>query len=324
MATMALALAGSAGRADAHGMAGQRFFPATLTIDDPFVADELSLPTVESVRRKSAGDERAGWETAISAELSKRLSRNFGLSIAGTLLVEDPMRGPTIGGFDNLDLSAKYVFWHDPAHELLVSAGVEAEVGGTGQKRIGAESVSVVSPQIFFGKGMGDLPDALEWLRPVAITGAFGLGLPTQAHTKSKTVGDDGAIEVEEEQHARHLDWGFSLQYNLQYLQSFVRDVGLVAPFDRTIPIVEFAMDSAVQGQGHTSGTINPGVLWFGRYVQLGLEAVIPVNGNAERDERKQGQIGCIAQLHFYIDDIWPEVFTWTPFSGVLGPTQPR
>jgi len=28
--------------------------------------------------------------------------------------------------------------------------------------------------------------------------------------------------------------------------------------------------------------------------------------------------------VHFYIDDIWPEVFTWTPFSGVLGPTQPR
>ena len=26
----------------AHGMAGQRFFPSTLTIDDPFVADELS------------------------------------------------------------------------------------------------------------------------------------------------------------------------------------------------------------------------------------------------------------------------------------------
>jgi hypothetical protein len=29
------------GLAFAHGIAGQRFFPSTLTIDDPFVADEL-------------------------------------------------------------------------------------------------------------------------------------------------------------------------------------------------------------------------------------------------------------------------------------------
>jgi hypothetical protein len=323
VALLAMAAALRPAPAGAHGMVGQRFFPATLTIDDPFVADELSLPTVQSVRRKSA-DDLAGWETEISAELSKRLSRNFGLSMSGTLIVEDPMRGPTIGGFDNLEVSAKYVFWHDPAHELLVSAGVEAEVGGTGQKRIAAASVSVVSPQLFFGKGMGDLPDALAWLRPLAVTGAFGIGLPTSAHTKTKTVGDDGEIEVEEEQNARDIEWGFSLQYNLQYLQSFVRDVGLTAPLNRTIPIVEFAMDSAVQGQGHTSGSINPGVLWFGRYMQLALEAVIPVNGNAELGERKQGQVGCIAQVHFYIDDIWPEVFTWTPFSGVLGPTQPR
>ena len=32
---------------------------------------------------------------------------------------------------------------------------------------------------------------------------------------------------------------------------------------------------------------------------------------------------GVIAQLHFYLDDILPQIFTWTPFHGVLGPTQP-
>ena len=31
--------------AQAHGLIGKRFFPATLAIDDPFVADELSPPT---------------------------------------------------------------------------------------------------------------------------------------------------------------------------------------------------------------------------------------------------------------------------------------
>ena len=31
--------------AHAHGIAGDRLFPATLSIDDPAVGDELSLPT---------------------------------------------------------------------------------------------------------------------------------------------------------------------------------------------------------------------------------------------------------------------------------------
>lgn len=30
----------------AHGFAGARFFPATILTDDPFVADEMSLPTL--------------------------------------------------------------------------------------------------------------------------------------------------------------------------------------------------------------------------------------------------------------------------------------
>ncbi|HUO65293.1 MAG TPA: hypothetical protein VMT97_16380 [Terriglobales bacterium] len=37
-----LALCAWPALARAHGMAGKRFFPSTLTIDDPFVADELS------------------------------------------------------------------------------------------------------------------------------------------------------------------------------------------------------------------------------------------------------------------------------------------
>jgi len=38
------------GPAQAHGFARKRFFPATLVIDDPFVADGLSLPTVSYPR----------------------------------------------------------------------------------------------------------------------------------------------------------------------------------------------------------------------------------------------------------------------------------
>jgi len=123
----------------------------------------------------------------------------------------------------------------------------------------------------------------------------------------------------------RVFNWGLTFQYNLQYLQSYVQDVGLPPPFNRMIPIVELPMQTSVEGASRTAGSVNPGIIWFGRYFQLGLEAVIPVHGNTIdlAEEPRQGSVGLLAQVHFYLDDIWPEVFTWTPFSGVLGPTQP-
>jgi len=315
----------SATGAGAHGMIGQRFFPATLAIDDPFVADELSLPTVSFMRFGQSEDGPAFRQTSISGEFSKRLSPNLGFSLAGDLTILDPDHGKTQSGFENMEISLKYVYWKSAEHETLLSAGVSWEVGGTGSKRIGAESFDVVTPKLFFGKGFGDLPDSLRWLRPVALTGAFGVAIPTRSFNKTIVTeegeeGEPSTVTVEKERNPLVVQWGFTLQYNLQYLQSFVRDVGLPAPFNRMIPLVEFAMETPVQGpqSGHTTGTINPGVIWFGRYLQLGLELQIPVNRESGKN------VGLLAQVHFYLDDILPNVFTWTPFHGILGPTQPR
>jgi hypothetical protein len=321
------ALAGAAilvialvGHAAAHGLIGQRFFPATLAIDDPFVADELSLPTILHIRNRGSEEDPPTLQTDLSGEFSKRLSPNLGFSLGGTYTLLDPDPGPLVSGWDNMEVSLKYVFWKSPAHETLLSAGVSWDVGGTGSKRIGAESFDTVTPQLFFGKGFGDLPDAADWLRPVALTGALGLDIPTRRFNQTISVNDDGDVEVERELNPKTMQWGFSVQYNLQYLQSFVRDVGLPAPFNRMIPLVEFTMQTPVEGPhaGRTTGTVNPGVIWFGRYFQLGIEAVIPVNTMTGKN------VGVLAQLHFYLDDIAPKIFTWTPFHGVLGPTQGR
>src|SRR6266571_3252265 len=82
--------------AGAHGIIGQRFFPATLAIDDPFVADELSLPTVSFMRFHSS-DEGPGFrQWDISGEFSKRLSPDLGFSLGGvfTILIR-PGAGPS-------------------------------------------------------------------------------------------------------------------------------------------------------------------------------------------------------------------------------------
>ena len=250
---------GIASPALGHGVVGQRFFPATLTIDDPFVADEMSLPTVEG--KESRGHRRVAVDLTRprSARSSKRLSRELGLSLGGAFLIQDQHDGPAVTGFDNLEVALKYQFLTAPEHEFLLSAGLEADVGGTGEERVGAERFSTIAPTFFFGKGMGDIPDSLSMLKPFALTGAFAIGFPTQEHTTTATVDEDGEVEEERELNPRTIEWGFSVQYSLQYLQSYVRDIGLPEPFNRMIPLVEFAMESTIQGPGKTAGTINPG-----------------------------------------------------------------
>src|SRR5262245_27496680 len=62
MWALGVLLAGTATPARAHGVVGQRFFPATLAIDDPFVADELSFPTVSVAKLHGTSEEPPGVE----------------------------------------------------------------------------------------------------------------------------------------------------------------------------------------------------------------------------------------------------------------------
>src|SRR5262249_42049427 len=120
----------------AHGIAGQRFFPATLTIDDPFVADELSLPSVVHIK------EPDGKRTTLGAEFSKSITPNFGLSVGAEYNFLEPSdpEEKSSSGFGNPEISAKYVFFRSDAHETILSLGFAWEIGGAGQKAGGAGS----------------------------------------------------------------------------------------------------------------------------------------------------------------------------------------
>jgi hypothetical protein len=284
--------------ASAHGFAGKRFFPATLATEDPFVADELSLPTVAYSKQPAGEDSPATRETSFSVDVSKRVTENLGLGFGATYKQLRPDEGDTQRGFDNLAASVKYKFYQNDEHETLLSVGIDWDIGGSGSKRVGAESFSTITPTLFFGKGFGDLPAEAKFLRPLAVTGLVGIGIPSRAGTT--TVSDEGDVSVE--RHPHTLQWGFAIQYSLPYLQSFVQDVGLREPFNRMIPVVEFAMSTALdRGASGTTGTVNPGIIWAGQYVQLAVEAVIPVNS------RSGNHVGWIAQLHFFLDDLFPK-----------------
>ncbi len=283
--------------ASAHGIVGKRFFPATLTIDDPFVAGELSLPTYQQRKMPASGEEPATMQTELSFDYTKRITPDFGIGVGGTYLSLSPDGGSNVKGWDNFALSAKYQFYQSAEREAIVSAGLDWDIGHSGSARVGAEPFSTVTPAIFFGKGFGDLPESAAFFRPFALTGQLGVSIPSRTSTTS--INDEG--DTVTERNPNNLVWGFALEYSVPYLQSFVKDMGWGAPFNRLIPIVEFNFATALnRGSSGTTGTINPGILWAGQTIQLGIEAVIPVNS------RSGSKTGIIAQLHFYLDDLFP------------------
>ena len=85
--------------ASAHCIVGNRFFPATLIVDDPCVNDELSIPTIAAFKN---GDEPSADELDISGEYSKTITENFGVSLGETWVHLDVPGGGTHAGFDNL------------------------------------------------------------------------------------------------------------------------------------------------------------------------------------------------------------------------------
>lgn len=298
LGAVAIVIILSGGRAPAHGIVGNRFFPATLNVDDPFVADEFSMPTISVFRN---GDDPSARELDLSTEFSKRVTETFGISAGSTWTRLRPPGGPTASGFQNLESTFKYQFLKDPARELILSLGLAIEWGNTGAHAVGAESFTTTTPTLYFGKGFGDLPDTLNWMRPFAITGQVGYAVPSSA---SGLVVDPVTFDAAVERHPRFLVWGATLQYSLPYLKSTVVDLGLPDFVNRLIPIVEASFKTPVSNNIPglvTTGTISPGVIWVGDSFQIALEAVVPIN-------RQSGTgVGAMTQLHFFLDDLFPD-----------------
>jgi len=285
----------------AHEVVGNRIFPATLAIDDPGVSDELALPTIASFK---TGDDPSYTELDISAEYAKRITEDFAISISPTWTRLSPPGGPLMtgaNGFQNLETAFKYRIFKNAEHEFVVSAGLEIEWGGTGATGVGADPFTTYTPTLYFGKGFGDLPTSLNWARPFAITGQIGYAIPGQSSTLSVDP-DTGDIDIE--QNPRVLIWGATLQYSMPYLKASVVDLGLPDLINRLTPIVEVALATPVSNTADsgtvTTGTVNPGIIYSADSWQFAVEAMIPVN-------RQSGtNVGVIAQLHFFLDDIFP------------------
>jgi len=271
----------------AHGFAGQRFFPATILTDDPFVADEISLPQV-SVNPPGPDGARA---TDIQIDLSKRITPDTGLIIGDQGQRSKPSGLPAVTGLGPLHTEGQYQLFINGPHEVLGLLGLNVTWAHTGRvQALGAPDFTTLSPTFNFGKGFGDLPRSLPYLRPIAITGNLGFGFPTK--TESAGVPNPTTF-----------NYGFAFEYSLSYLVCCVKDIGLRSPFSQLIPLVEVAFTTPINRITPgvtTTGTIQPGIIWAGPYFQIGAEAILPANHATGHG------FGGVVQLHFYLDDLFP------------------
>ena len=203
-----------------------------------------------------------------------------------------------------------------------MSAGLEIEWGGSGTQSVGTERFTVYTPTLYFGKGFGDLPTSMNWARPFAITGQVGYAIPGVSKTTVATFDPDtGETDIDTEFNPRVLNWGATLQYSMPYLKSAVVDLGLPEFINRLIPIVEASFQTPVSNTVTsgtvTTGTINPGIIYAGKTYQVAIEAMIPVN-------RQSGTgVGVIAQLHFFLDDIFPNTLGRPIFANNISTGRP-
>ena len=319
LAVLAAVAASTAARA--HEIVGNRFFPATLAIDDPGVNDEMALPTISISK---TGDDPSFKQLNVSGEFAKRITEDFAISVSPTWSRLYAPGGPAMNGargFQNLETLFKYRLFKNAEHEFVISAGLEIEWGGSGAQGVGSERFNVYTPTIYFGKGFGELPSSLNWARPFAITGQIGYAIPGVSNTTATFNPDTSAQEIDTELNPRILNWGATLQYSMPYLKAVVVDLGLPDFINRLIPIVEASLQTPVSNTATsgavTTGTINPGIIYVSNKYQVAIEAMIPVN-------RQSGtSVGIIGQLHFYLDDIFPNTLGRPIFANSINTGRP-
>jgi hypothetical protein len=276
----------------AHGVVGKRLFVEPMVTEDANVFSEYDLVVPSYLR----GEE--GKELSLGTSLSLQLTQNLGLEMAGEWTSLNPNEGDSERGFQNPELTLKYVGFTSPVHEWIATFALSVELPA-GEEKVGAENFYSIGTGFFYGKGFGDLPESLKYLQPLMVQGDV-------------TVHQN--LTREAEATVNTLSYDFAIYYSLPYLRQFVKDVGIPSPFNRLFPMVELNFNRVLNGPdvGQTEAFARPGFVWVGKATQVGLAAVIPINGTT----RKTADLGVMGIVSLYLDDLFPKQFRMPIFGS--------
>lgn len=306
-AICAALLAGGA-PAYAHTIVGDRVFPATLTIDDPGVNDELALPTFAYMTAGTPDGSPGAINYSLGWEYAKTITADLGVSVGSEGF--NWARRPNGQGWSNIETQLKYTFWKDAPSQTILSVALSAEWANTGSPQsasVPPDPYTTVTGKLYAGKGFGDA--AADWLRPFAITGEVDFNIPTAATY--------GGVN-----NPTTITYGATLQYSLPYMNAHVKEVPDF--FRRLIPTVEAIFTSPISNipapnpgdfsPNLTTGVFGPSVYYIDRTFEVGVMAQVPINSASGH------HLGVLAVVDFFLDDIFPNSLG----KPLFGPAQAR
>ncbi len=282
-----------------HGVVGDYVFLEPIVTQDPTPANELDILQPSWAKTADANN----YSIAFSMEKVLWLDGNDmpRLSIGGGTNWShlSPYHGPSLEGFDDLTLFAKYAFYYSVDHEFLMSTGAQLQLP-TGNSDIEAQTHTSLGPLFLWEKGFGDLPSTaiLKYLRPLGIQSDFGYVPALGGHT-SHYMFADGVIE-----------------YSLPYLSNNVQDIGLKWPFRNMFLFNEINYDQLITGPSrqtfpHLLAT--PGIAYVGYHFELAIATQLALN-NATVPENHAAVLGLV---DVFYDSIIPKFGNWTINKGL-------
>jgi hypothetical protein len=284
----------------AHAVCGSRVYPVTLTMDDPGVADEITIPQVVYTRQAADGGPGPGHDTSLQFEYDKRLTDEFGFAFNDDWNINQTNGAKTDYGWDDLTVTAKWAKCLSPDHDFILGFGIIREFGHTGTTHTGADAYGNTAPTVYFGKDLEEA--ALPALQPVAITGEFSYALADKG-LKYAPAGSLQAPLVLNNGSPNQVIASFSMQYSIPFLQAQIKDYGLPEPIAHLIPLVETNYTASTTTPVGTppAWTVAVGAIYLRTWYQVGIEALIPANKAAGTN------VGFIAQFHVFLDDLYPD-----------------
>src|SRR5258708_5472684 len=263
---------------------GDRFFPSTLATTVPTAADFYNPPYF--VKLPDTATTPSTREIDIPTTYSRLVTKDWSVFFTETFrVIEDSNRG-TRSGFDNLVIGTQYQLYTNPEHQFIITVGGTAAIGGTGAAGI-ASSFSTLTPTVYIGKGFGDLPDSVAWLRPLTISATAAVAVPTESSTltslgsvnlprseagafNSLSTLPTGPTTLAATTNPKILQLGFALEYSLVSNQyTGANRTGTRYP-GGWVPLIEFTTATPLNGPlpGRTTGTLIPGAVWLSRSLQ--------------------------------------------------------
>lgn len=289
----------------AHGIAGNRYFPGTLTFDDPAVADELIVPNFDAATYPVAPGDTVH-DSTYAFSFARLLTPDLVFQADSSWTQWSRPNQPRQQGFGTTSIGFKGRFYENDPHEALLSASLDWGIPNSGSSAVGAGRPGSLQPGLFFGKGFGDLPEQWSWLRPFGVAGGLLAELPMHRHSSALGLDSStGQLESLPATNPSMLHWGIALEYSTLYLTDrFTGGPPTEEPLHQWVPLVEFAFDTPLSGGGgRRTATANPGLSYVAVTWQIAVEAIVPLDQGAGHG------VGGRVQLLLFLDDLMPALF---------------